>query len=422
MAVNPVQGLREPAPSTANPLGLAGLGLDANSDGIIDTSLLPAGSDPSVMFDVTSADDAEGLIDGAPVITVKGATGRLGVGTASPSDQLTVGGASNVYAGVTMTGSGVAGGFVIEDAAQEWQLLMGTDGGLRLRDVTVGALDRITINRGANGTGFLKSGAGSSVLRWNTSGVNLGVGPATPTAGRAFQVTTTAHGSGSIYVADADGTMHFPWDGTSGSPQIALGASSEFVMYRTASTNVLQSTAGNMFIGPTNSSTLFFQSNGGNVGRFLSDGSFAVGSASPTGKFEVQTTGQAVACRVADADGTLHSPWDGSSTSPNIEIGAGTRDLALWHDGTNSVMRGGTSVPVIIQSQSATLQLEALTTGSILMRAAGATVLSVTTRGTAQLTPLASAPGSPSDGDIWITTGGDLQFHANGTTYTVTAT
>jgi len=423
MAVNPVQGLREPAPSTANPLGLAGLGLDANSDGIIDTSLLPTGSDPSVMFDVTSADDAEGLIDGVAALTVKGATGRLGVGTASPSDELTVGGASNVYAGVTMTGSGVAGGFVIEDATQEWRLIKGTGGSLSLRDVTAGSIDRILVNPGASGTGLLKSGTATTVMAWNASGVNVGVAATTPTSGRAFQVTTTAHGSGSVYVADADGTLHSPWDGDGTSPNISLGAADDLRLWHDGSNSYTYSYTGSMFAGTNNSASYFFITNNTTRGKWDSGGAFVVGSGTVQSgaKIDFQTTGQAHAMYVADADGTLHSPWDGSSGSPNIAVGA-SDDFKLYHDGTNNILLGASGQNTYLRSTAANCYVEALTSGSVVIRTGGGNTFTALDTGAVQISGISAAPTGSAGRLYYNSVANTLHLHDGTAWRTVTVT
>ena len=129
-----------------------------------------------------------------------------------------------------------------------------------------------------------------------------------------------------------------------GSPNIAFGASDDARLFHDGSNAFLYNDTGALILGGRS----------GNVGdvQLRTDGTVALridhsvnqcvvvgpNVASSGSKFEVQTTGQARALYVADADGTLHLPWDGTATSPNIGFGA-SEDGRLHHDGTNTELR-----------------------------------------------------------------------------------
>ena len=89
---------------------------------------------------------------------------------------------------------------------------------------------------------------------------------------------------------------------------------------------------------------------------------------------------------------------------------------SLLELGSSSSLQIGWNTNASIYSYSGILLLGTQTAADVFLRVNGATVLSATTRGTAQIAPLASDPGTPSDGDVWVTTAGDLKWRGNGTT------
>lgn len=92
-----------------------------------------------------------------------------------------------------------------------------------------------------------KAGSTTTVLAWNSYGVNVGQNPSLPTSGRAWQCTTTGQAN-ALYVADADGTLHSQFSATSGSPNLAVGAGSELRFYNNGSDSAIEGHTDDIYI------------------------------------------------------------------------------------------------------------------------------------------------------------------------------
>ena len=250
------------------------------------------------------------------------------------------------------------------DTVNEWQRIRIT--GRTYASVTVGAMiafsdNSLTQNRleigGGSGAAYATTigriwaaantttTAGANILTWSQYGVNVGIAPAVPISGRAFQVTTAGQTT-AAYFDNTEGAILFPWDATSAATgQIRIGAASELRLSRIAGEGYVYGVSGNLSI---------------------ITGTGSVISTVPTGQESIFRV-NSVTTATINADGIL-LPLDGTAANPNIICGAGT-DLEIYAGAGNTVVWAHTGLFYLSNDSGQNIVLEAghATTGDVVI-------------------------------------------------------
>lgn len=213
-------------------------------------------------------------------------------------------------------------------------------------------------------------------------------------SGVSWSITMDGSSSGDLVISASDNPG-------SGADWLTIGAASGLVTVNKGLT--VNTTA--------RSSAFLVDDTSGNIGI----GSVASGTAGELLRVTYTTAGSDLLTWLRHTDNTA----GGSHSALLLDTGGPSGgDPYLWWrvNGAESFAMG------IDNSDSDTLKIvNGTSVGSGTVALSIDTDELVTAEAGFAIAPVGSDPGSPTDGQIWVTTAGDLKFRANGTTYTVTA-